>query len=65
MFFLSVLNIQDTRPAEEYEVSHIPGAIRVDHSRGAEEILSGIPDLNSTGEIFVYTVKSCSLVTKG
>jgi rhodanese-related sulfurtransferase len=34
---------KDCRPEEEYVVSHIPGAVRVDYENDAEKILEKLP----------------------
>ena len=34
---------KDCRPEEEYVVSHIPGAVRVDYKNDAEKILEELP----------------------
>ena len=34
---------KDCRPEEEYVVSHIPGAVRVDYKNDAEKILEKLP----------------------
>jgi 3-mercaptopyruvate sulfurtransferase SseA len=34
---------EDCRPEEEYVVSHIPGAVRVDYKNDAEKILEKLP----------------------
>lgn len=39
--------IWDCRPEEEYVVSHIPGAVRVDFQNDAQEILKKLPDLDN------------------
>ncbi|KAL5015833.1 hypothetical protein ScPMuIL_005422 [Solemya velum] len=46
----SNLIILDCRPEEEYIVSHIPGALRVDYDNDTSKIVEVVPQLNSGNE---------------
>ncbi|KAH3774690.1 uncharacterized protein LOC127844237 [Dreissena polymorpha] len=43
--------ILDTRPEEEYKVSHIPGAIHVDFEGDAFQIIESVPQLKTPDQV--------------
>ncbi|WAR01714.1 hypothetical protein MAR_008272, partial [Mya arenaria] len=56
------LVILDTRPEEEYSISRIPGATRVDYTDEVNNILEAVPQLASIGSLFKWANENRPLV---
>lgn len=53
VYCVHVYKLQDTRPLEEYQVSHLPGALQVDPQEESSLETLGISP-NSTSELHFY-----------
>jgi len=42
---------QDSRPEQEYNISHIPGSVRVDFESDGDNIAKTLPQLKQSGTI--------------
>lgn len=42
--------LQDARPEEEFNISHIPGAVRVDYKADPDKLAEALPQLKDPGD---------------
>lgn len=46
---ITLFLLQDARPEEEYNISHIPGAVRVDYKADPDKLSEALPQLKDPG----------------